>query len=63
MRPPWATARVDTATIDRILNKIEAGPYEGGRYSPAANATDRAAWPVEFYPDTTEKQAKHVINT
>jgi len=43
---PDVFAKLDTATIDRILNKIEAGSYEGGRYSPAANATDRAAWPV-----------------
>jgi hypothetical protein len=63
--PPDVFAKLDTATIDRILNKIEAGPYEGGRYSPAANATDRAAGRVvqEFCPDATEKQAKHVIKT
>jgi hypothetical protein len=63
--PPDVFAKLDAATIARILNRIEAGPYEGGRYSPAANATDRAAWPVvqEFCPGTTEKQAKHVINT
>jgi hypothetical protein len=63
--PPDAFAKLDSATVDRILNKIEAGPYDGGRYSPAANATDRAAWPVvqEFYPKASEKQAKHIITT
>jgi hypothetical protein len=63
--PPDVFAKLDTVTIDRILNRIEAGPYEGGRYSPAANATEGAAWPVvqEMCPDATEKQAKHVITT
>jgi hypothetical protein len=63
--PPDAFAKLDLATIERILNKIEAGPYDGGRYSPAANATDRAAWPVvqEYCPDFTEKQSRHVIKT
>jgi hypothetical protein len=61
--PSDAFAKLTTTTINRILDKIEAGPYEGGRYSPAPNAKDRAAWPViqEFCPDLGEKQAKHVI--
>lgn len=63
--PPDVFAKLDMTTVERILNKIEAGPYEGGRYSPAANATERAGWRVvqEFCPDFTEKQAKHVIAT
>jgi hypothetical protein len=63
--PPDVFNKLDTGTIHRILDKIEAGPYDGGRYSPAANATDRAAWPVvqEFYPAANEKQAKHIIAT
>jgi hypothetical protein len=62
---PDAFAKLDLATIERILNKIETGPYDGGRYSPAANATDRAAWPVvqQNCPDFTAEQAKHVIKT
>jgi hypothetical protein len=63
--PPDAFAKLTTAVIENILNKIEAGPYEGGRYSAAANATDRAAWPVvhQFCPELTPAQAKRVINT
>jgi hypothetical protein len=61
--PPDTFAKLDQMTVERILNKIEAGPYEGGRYSPAANAKDRGAWPVvqEFCPGLTDKQAKTVI--
>jgi hypothetical protein len=63
--PPDAFAKLDTAAIARILDQIDAGPYEGGRYSPTHNARDRAAWPVvqENVPDLTNKQAKHVVNT
>jgi hypothetical protein len=63
--PPDTFAKLDTATVDRILNKIEAGPYASGRFSPSPNATDRAAWPVvrEFCPEASEKEAKHVITT
>jgi hypothetical protein len=63
--PPNVFAKLNPATIDRILNQIEAGPYEGGRYSPAPNATERAAWPVvqQHVTDLTDKQAKHVIKT
>jgi AAA domain len=63
--PPDSFAKLNTISIDQILNKIEAGPYEDGRYSSAANATDRAAWKVvqQICPDFTDKQAKHVIKT
>ena len=63
--PPDAFAKLTPATIHHILDQIEAGPYEGGRYSPAPNATDRAAWPAvqELCPDFSEKQAKHIIKT
>jgi hypothetical protein len=63
--PPDVFAKLDLNTANRILNKIEAGPYESGRYSSAPNAKDRAAWPVmqEFCPDLTDKQAKHIIST
>jgi AAA domain len=63
--PPDAFAKLDQATIDRILNQIEAGPYDGGRYSPSPNATDRAAWPVvlQHCSDMADKQAKHIVKT
>src|SRR5206468_857099 len=38
--PPDALAELNTATINEILNQIEDGPYEGGKYSSAHNATD-----------------------
>jgi hypothetical protein len=63
--PPDAFAKLDQAKIERILDQIEAGPYEGGRYSPAPNAESRAAWPVvqQCCLDMTEQQARHVIKT
>jgi hypothetical protein len=63
--PTDAFAKLNVTAIEHILNRMEAGPYEGGRYSPAANATDRAAWPLvqQICPDLNAKQAKHVINT
>jgi hypothetical protein len=53
------------AALNQILDKIDAGPYDGARYSPAPNAKERAAWPVilETYPDLGEKQAKSMIAT
>jgi hypothetical protein len=64
-RPPDAFEKLNKIAIDTILNKIDAGPYEGGRYSPAANAKDRAVCPVvqAVCPELTDKQAKHVIAT
>lgn len=64
-RPPNAFAKLTTIIIDTILNKIEAGPYERGRYSPAPNAKERAAWPVvqQFCPAITEDEARQVIDT
>lgn len=63
--PPDVFNKLDVEISNRILDKIEAGPYEDGRYSPAPNAKNRAAWPIiqEFYPETNEKQAKHIIAT
>jgi hypothetical protein len=63
--PPDVFAKLSTAVINRILDQIEAGPYEGGRYSPAPNAKERGAWIVlqEFCPDLVERQAKDIIKT
>ena len=63
--PPDAFGELTTAAINQILDKIVAGPYEGGRYSPSPNATDRATWRVvqQFCPNLNEKQCKHIINT
>jgi hypothetical protein len=63
--PPDVFAALDNSTINRILDRIEAGPYEGGRYSTTFNAKARSVLPVlqEFCPELTDEQAKHVIKT
>jgi hypothetical protein len=57
----WAA--MSNAVKNQILDKIEEGPYPGGRYSSARNATKRAAWRVvqQFCPDLTPNQARQVI--
>jgi hypothetical protein len=63
--PADAFAKLNSATINCILNRIGVGPYENGKYSPSANARDRAAWPLvqEFCPNLTDKQSKEIIKT
>jgi hypothetical protein len=58
-------AGLTNTTLNQILDKIEAGPYPDGRYSPSPSATRRAAWPVilQFCPELSEKQAKSMIQT
>ena len=57
-RPPSLFAGLDTRTANAILDKLKAGPYEGGRYSAAPQAKERAAWPVvqELCPTLTESR-------
>lgn len=63
----WAPADFWAATTNavknQILDMIDEGPYPGGRYSPAANATTRGAWQVvkQFCPDLNEAKARQVI--
>ncbi len=63
--PPDVFAGLSIPRINEILDKIDAGPYPGGQYSPAGNAKDRAAWPLvqQFLPDGTVDQAKLIIST
>jgi hypothetical protein len=63
--PPDTFAQLTTVTINAILDRLEAGPYEGGRYSSSSNAKDRAPWPLvkELCPSLNEKQAKSIIAT
>jgi hypothetical protein len=62
--PPNAFGKLASGTIDLILNKIDAGPYDGGRYSPSPNAKGRAAWPVvQQFADVTDDEARLVIAT
>ena len=44
--PPEAFDGLDTGSINRILDDIDAGLPDGERYSNAPNAKTRAAWPV-----------------
>jgi hypothetical protein len=63
-RDVWAL--VTTPVANRILDRIDAGPAPGRRYSPAPQSTDRAAWHVvlsELPELISEKQAKEVIST
>ena len=64
-QPPDTWASLHPALLNRILDQIKAGLPNGSRYSAAAAAKDRAAWPVvvEYAPDKTEKQAREVIQT
>src|SRR5262249_23107529 len=61
--PPDTFAHLTPVTINAILDRLEAGPYEGGRYSSSPIAKTRAAWPVvqEFCPSLTDEQCKGVI--
>jgi len=63
--PPHAFAKLDLSTIERILERIDKGPYKGGRYSASPIAKARAAWRVvhELCPALSEQQAKYVIAT
>ena len=63
--PPDIWAEITDVVANEILDKIDRGPEDGRRYSPAQQAKDRAAWPVvvDFCPTLTEEQAKKVIAT
>jgi hypothetical protein len=63
--PPDIWAEITDVVANEILDKIDRGPEDGRRYSPAQQAKDRAAWPVvvDFCPTLTEEQAKQVIAT
>jgi hypothetical protein len=72
-KPRDLFADISISIANQIIDRIEAGPYEGGRYSPSPNAQienedkspGRAAWPVitEFCPALSDKQAKAIIST
>ena len=59
--PPDVWQDLDTARINRILDKIDAGMADGRRYSDASRAEDRAAWKVilDEMPEKTEAQARY----
>jgi DNA polymerase len=61
--PPDPLGDLDSGCINRILDKIDAGMPDGNRYSGAASATKRAAWPIIIaeMPEMVEAQAREVI--
>jgi hypothetical protein len=63
--PPDLWKDADTGIINGILTEIDKGLPDGGRYSAASNAKDRAAWPVvtKHLPRKTEAQARMMVRT
>ena len=63
--PPETWGDVTTATLNQILNKIEAGFPNGNRYSDANSAKERAAWKAvqECAPEKSEAQCREIIRT
>jgi hypothetical protein len=62
--PPEIWQDLDGATIQRILDRIDAGMPNGDRYSAAASAKARAAWRVVVEETgKTEAQAREIIKT
>jgi hypothetical protein len=61
--PPDAWADLSIVTINAALTEINAGMPNGQRYSRAASAKDRAAWPVvqRHCPHKTEAQCREIV--
>jgi hypothetical protein len=64
-KPPETWADTSDATLNLILNDIQAGLPNGQRYSDAGAAKNRAAWWVvrNHYPGKPEAQCRDIINT
>ena len=63
--PKGPNSLVTTATVNAILDDIEADPNAGRHYSAAPNAGARAAWPVvaRHCPALTEAQVRLAVAT
>lgn len=61
--PPDTWKGLDSPLLNRILDAIDTGLDDGERYSAAAAAGKRAAWPVvqAHSPDKTEQQCRAVV--
>jgi hypothetical protein len=63
--PPDLFFGLSTDKLNAILDEIDRGMDDGGRYSHAPRARKRAAWKVicAHAPEKTEKQARAIITT
>jgi hypothetical protein len=63
--PPDLFADLTTHKVNAILDQIDKGAPDGGRYSDHNAAKKRAAWKVvvEHAPGKNERQAKAIIKT
>ncbi len=64
-QPPKTWAGLSNEHLNAALTDIDAGMANGQRYSDAARAPTRAAWPVvlRHCPDRTEPQCREIIKT
>ena len=62
-QPPDTWGGLDSPTLNRILDDIEAGRPDGSRFSTSSGAKERAAWRViaRHAPNKTERQAREII--
>jgi hypothetical protein len=63
--PPDLFADFNTSIINTILDEIDHGTPDGGRYSDNNRATKRAAWKIvtKHASNKSEAQARAIINT
>jgi hypothetical protein len=63
--PPATWANLSGVALNAALTEIDAGLPNGQRYSGAASAKSRAAWPVvqRHCPDKTEPQCREIVRT
>lgn len=61
--PPDLWDGIDVAIANRILTDIDTGMANGSRYSAAAAAKRRAAWPVvvKHAPEKSQQQARNMV--
>jgi hypothetical protein len=64
-QPPKTWAGLSNEHLNAALTNIDAGMADGQRYSDAARAPTRAAWPVvqRRCPDRTESRCREIIKT
>jgi hypothetical protein len=64
-KPPDAWAGLSSIALNAALTDIDAGMETGERFSGAASAGKRAAWPIvqRHNPDKTETQCREIVRT